>query len=85
MESGYRVFRAGPLADALRYYRGYKYSETVEVAVVFGRLGYRVRNDVLVPVPVFRSRSQGTCKAPRIGSVPGQGEDRASAAAHQHT
>jgi glycosyltransferase involved in cell wall biosynthesis len=58
VESGYRVFRAGALADALQYYRGYKYSETVEVAVVLCRLRYRVRNDVLVPVPVFRSRTR---------------------------
>jgi len=58
VESGYRVFRLGALADALDYYRGYKYSETVEVAVVLSRLGYAVRNDVLVPVPVFRSRTR---------------------------
>ena len=45
----------GALADALDYYQGYKYSETVEVAVVLCRLGYKVRNDVLVPVPVYRS------------------------------
>jgi len=58
VESGYRVFRLGALADALDYYRGYKYSETVEVAIVLSRLGYSVRNDVLVPVPVFRSRTR---------------------------
>ena len=58
VESGYRIFRLGALADALDYYRGYKYSETVEVAVVLCRLGYRVRNDVLVPVPVYRSRTR---------------------------
>jgi glycosyltransferase involved in cell wall biosynthesis len=58
VESGYRIFRAGALADALDYYKGYKYSETVEVAVVLCRLGYRVRNDVKVPVPVFRSRTR---------------------------
>src|SRR5262249_38386263 len=58
VESGYRIFRLGALDDALRFYRGYKYSETVEVAVVLCRLGYRVRNDVLVPVPVFRSRTR---------------------------
>jgi glycosyltransferase involved in cell wall biosynthesis len=57
VESGYRIFRAAALADALDYYQGYKYSETVEVAVVLCRLGYRVRNDVMVPVPVFRSRT----------------------------
>jgi glycosyltransferase involved in cell wall biosynthesis len=58
VESGYRIFRAAALADALDYYQGYKYSETVEVAVVLCRLGYRVRNDVMVPVPVFRSRTR---------------------------
>ncbi len=58
VESGYRIFRLGALSDALTYYRGYKYSETVEVAVVLCRLGYRVRNDILVPVPVYRSRTR---------------------------
>lgn len=57
VESGYRIFRLGALADALSYYRGYKYSETVEVAVVLCRLGYTVRNDVVVPVPIYRSRT----------------------------
>ena len=57
VESGYRIFRAGALVDALDYYKGYRYSETVEVAVVLCRLGYRVRNDVLVRVPVYRSRT----------------------------
>jgi len=58
VESGYRIFRIGALVDALDYYRGYRYSETVEVAVVMCRLGYRVRNDIHVPVPVFRSRTR---------------------------
>jgi glycosyltransferase involved in cell wall biosynthesis len=58
VESGYRVFRVGAISDALGYYRGWRYSETVEVAVVLCRLGYRVRNDVLVAVPVFRSRTR---------------------------
>ena len=31
---------------------------TVEVAVVMSRLGYRVRNDHVVPVPVSRSRTR---------------------------
>ena len=58
VESGYRIFRLGALVDALDYYEGYKYSETVEVAIVLSRLGYKVRNDVLVPVPVYRSRTR---------------------------
>ena len=58
VESGYRIFRLGSLAHALDFYTGYRYSETVEVAVVMSRLGYRVRNDHVVPVPVSRSRTQ---------------------------
>ena len=58
VESGYRIFRLGALVHALDYYQGYQYSETVEVAVVMCRLGYRVRNDYLVPVPIFRSRTR---------------------------
>ncbi|MGH2586972.1 MAG: glycosyltransferase family 2 protein, partial [Dehalococcoidia bacterium] len=57
VESGYRIFRMGALAHALDFYRGYKYSETVEVAVILCRLGYTVRNDVTVPVPRYRSRT----------------------------
>src|SRR5204862_2427844 len=43
VESGYRIFRAAALADALDYYQGYKYRETVEGAVVLSRLGSRAR------------------------------------------
>jgi glycosyltransferase involved in cell wall biosynthesis len=60
VESGYRVFRLGALAHALDFYSGHKYSETVEVAVVMSRLGKRVRNDHIVPVPVARSRTSLT-------------------------
>ena len=58
VESGYRIFRLGALAEALDYYQGYKYTETVEVAVVMCRLGRNVNNRELVPVPVFRSRTR---------------------------
>ena len=70
VESGYRVFRLGALAHALDYYQGYKYSETVEVAVILPRLGYRVRNDYLVPVPVFRSRTSFYDAAIDLGAMP---------------
>ncbi len=60
VESGYRIFRLGSLAHALEFYRGHRYSETVEVAVVMSRLGYRVRNDYVVSVPVSRSRTRLT-------------------------
>lgn len=58
IESGFRVFRIGPLLHALQFYRGYKYSETVEVAVILPRLGYGLANDVTVPVPIFRSNTR---------------------------
>ena len=58
VESGYRIFRLRALAEALNYYRGYRYSETVEVAVVLCRLGRRVQNDHLVRVPIYRSRTR---------------------------
>ena len=70
VESGYRIFRLGALADALDYYRGWKYSETVEVAVVLCRLGYRVRNDVFVPVPLFRSRTSYFDAAVDLAAIP---------------
>ncbi len=70
VESGYRIFRLGPLAHALDYYRGYKYSETVEVAVVLCRLGYRVTNDELVSVPIYRSRTSLTDAAIDFGAIP---------------
>jgi len=58
VESGFRAFRLGALLAALQYYRGYRYSETVEVAVILPHLGYWVCNDLLVPVPIFRSRTR---------------------------
>ena len=58
IESGYRVFRIGPLLDAQQYYRGYKYSETVEVAVILSRLGYRMCNSYPVKIPVARTRTR---------------------------
>jgi glycosyltransferase involved in cell wall biosynthesis len=70
VESGYRVFRLGALVDALDYYQGYKYSETVEVAVVMCRLKYKVTNDHLVPVPLYRSRTSLTDAAIDFWMIP---------------
>jgi glycosyltransferase involved in cell wall biosynthesis len=70
VESGYRAFRVGALLAALRYYKGYKYSETVEVAVILARLGYRVDNNYLVPVPLFRSRTRLKDVAIDLAAIP---------------
>ena len=58
IESGYRVFRIGPLLHAQEYYEGFKYSETVEVAVILARLGYRVDNTYRINIPVARTRTR---------------------------
>lgn len=58
IESGYRVFRVGPLLEAQEYYRGYRYSETVEVAVLLTRMGYAVDNTHLIHIPVARTRTR---------------------------
>jgi len=58
VESGFRAFRVGALVDALQYYKGYKYSETVEVAVILPALGYTIHDTTLVDIPVFRSRTR---------------------------
>ena len=70
MESGFRAFRLGALLDALQYYRGYRYSETVEVAVILPHLGHRISNDLLVPVPVRRSRTQLKDGAIDLAAIP---------------
>ena len=70
VESGYRIFRLGAWAHALDYYSGYQYSETVEVAVVMCQLGYRVRNDHMVPVPVARSRTRMRDAAIDLAVIP---------------
>ena len=57
IESGYRLVRLGPLLHAQEFYAGRRYSEGVELAVVLGRLGYRVDNDYIVQVPIPRTRT----------------------------
>jgi hypothetical protein len=54
--SCHRVFRLAALADAMAYCRDERSTGAVELAVVLSRLGCRVRNDVLVAVPLGRSR-----------------------------
>ena len=81
VESGYRIFRLGSLAHALDFYKGYKYSETVEVAVVMSRLGYRVRNDHVVPVPVSRSRTRFARRGDRRRGDSRRGRPRVAARA----
>lgn len=58
VESGYRAFRVGALIDCLQYYKGYKYSETVEIAVILPILGYRIHDTTVVDIPVFRSNTR---------------------------
>ena len=61
---------AGALIGALDYYEGFRFRETVEVAVVFGRLGYRLRTDIEVTVPVSRSRTRVADAVIDIAAIP---------------
>jgi hypothetical protein len=70
VESGYQIFRIGALAHALDYCRGYGYPEIVELAVVLKRLGYRVRADLLVPMPANRSRTRIKDVASDLTTIP---------------
>lgn len=58
VESGYRAFRIGALVDCLQYYKGYKYSETVEIAMILPVLGYKIHDTTVVDIPVFRSNTR---------------------------
>jgi glycosyltransferase involved in cell wall biosynthesis len=58
VESGYRAFRIGPLVHCLQYYKGYKYSETVEIAMILPVLGYKIHDTTVVDIPVFRSNTR---------------------------
>ncbi len=58
VESGYRAIRVGALLDSLQYYKGYKYSETVEIAVILPILGYKIHDTTVVDIPVFRSNTR---------------------------
>ncbi|MGE0227105.1 MAG: glycosyltransferase family 2 protein [Dehalococcoidia bacterium] len=71
VESGFRVTRLGPLLHATEFYRGRRYSEASELAVVLRRLGYRVDNEYLVRVPVARSRTQLTDAAAHVVAMVG--------------
>ncbi len=66
IESGYRLMRLGPLLHAQEHYRGHRYSECVEFAVVSQRLGYRVDNEFTVRVPVLRTNTRLTDAASHV-------------------
>ena len=70
VESGYQIFRIGALVHALDYCRGYGYPEIVELAVVLKRLGYRVRADLLAPMPANRSRTRIKDVASDLTTIP---------------
>jgi peptidoglycan/xylan/chitin deacetylase (PgdA/CDA1 family) len=70
VECGYRILRLGPLLQASRYLRGFRYSQPAQLAVVMSRLGYRLRNDVTVRVPVARSRTRLANAAIHFVAIP---------------
>jgi glycosyltransferase involved in cell wall biosynthesis len=59
VECGYCVFRIGALGDALRYQkRDSRYSLSLTLAVALARLGYKISNDSVASVKLFRSRTR---------------------------
>jgi glycosyltransferase involved in cell wall biosynthesis len=70
VESTYRIFRLAAVADALDYYDGHRTSDAVDLAVTLSRLGYRVRNDVLVPVLLPRSVRRTAGRFTDVAAIP---------------
>lgn len=60
VESNYRVTAAGRFRDLLRFYTGYRYSAAFEIGIIFGLLGLRTDNELLVKVPHYRPRSRAS-------------------------
>lgn len=59
VESGYCIFRLGPLAHALRLRsRDWRYSISLTLAVILARLGYKISNEPMVHIPLYRSRTR---------------------------
>lgn len=59
VESGYCIFRLGPLAHALRLRsHDWRYSISLTLAVILARLGYKISNEPMVDIPLYRSRTR---------------------------
>ena len=59
VESGYCVFRIGALEDALRYQtRDSRYSLSLTMAVALARLGYKISNEPIASIKLYRSRTR---------------------------
>ena len=58
VESGYCVFRLGALKDALRFQKSdSRYSLSLTLAIALARLGYKISNDPIASVKLYRSRT----------------------------
>ena len=59
VESGYCIFRLGALKDALRFQkRDSRYSLSLTLAVALARLGYKISNEPIASVKIYRSRTR---------------------------
>jgi glycosyltransferase involved in cell wall biosynthesis len=54
VESNFRVLPAARFRELLRWYGGYRYSAAFEVGIILGDLGYRIDNDYVIQVPLYR-------------------------------
>lgn len=59
VESGYCLFRLGPLEHALSYrLKETRYTVSLTLAVLFGRLGYRISDEPVANIELYRSRTR---------------------------
>jgi glycosyltransferase involved in cell wall biosynthesis len=57
VESGFRAMRLKVLPDLLAFYAGHRYSCAQEIAILTARLGFRVDNDFLTVIRLYRSQT----------------------------
>jgi len=58
VESGFRAMRLKVLPPLLDYYTGFRYSCAQEIAILTSRLGFRVSNDFVTVIRLYRSQTR---------------------------
>lgn len=56
VESGFRVMRARVIPKILKYYIGCRYSNAQEIALISALLNFKINNDFLMRIKLFRNR-----------------------------
>jgi hypothetical protein len=58
VESGFRAMRLRVLPPVLDYYTGYRYSCAQEIAILTARLGFRISNNFVTIIRLYRSQTR---------------------------